>query len=115
MAIEHPFGSPRRRDLPRPWRPWMPYTQASPPAASMPAAAAGEPHDRPGLSPARPAPGRDPNGYPATQSGIELRLLERLFTPDEARLACVMRLESQPPAVIAARLGLDPAEQRARR
>ncbi len=43
-----------------------------------------------------------PNGYPATQSGIELRLLERLFTPDEARLACVMRLESEPPAVIAA-------------
>ncbi len=53
-----------------------------------------------------------PNGYPATQSGIELRMLERLFTPDEARLACVMRLESEPPAVIAARLGLDPAETR---
>lgn len=30
---------------------------------------------------------KQPVGYPATRSGAELRLLERLFTPDEARLA----------------------------
>jgi len=53
-----------------------------------------------------------PNGYPATNSGIELRLLEKLFSPDEARLACAMRLDAEPPAEIAARLGLDPAETR---
>ena len=43
-----------------------------------------------------------PNGYPATHSGIELRLLEKLFSPDEARLACAMRLDAEPPAEIAA-------------
>ncbi len=29
-------------------------------------------------------------GYPATRSGVELRILERLFTPEEARLAIYM-------------------------
>ncbi|HMA86525.1 MAG TPA: 4Fe-4S ferredoxin, partial [Desulfosalsimonadaceae bacterium] len=31
-----------------------------------------------------------PVGYPATRSGVELRILERLFTPEEARLAIYM-------------------------
>ena len=30
---------------------------------------------------------RMPIGFPATESGVELRLLERLFTPDEAEMA----------------------------
>ena len=30
---------------------------------------------------------RMPVPYPATESGVEIRILRRLFTPDEARLA----------------------------
>ena len=33
-----------------------------------------------------------PNGFSATESGVELRLLEKIFTPEEAELASVMRL-----------------------
>ena len=28
-----------------------------------------------------------PNGFPATESGAELRLLAKIFTPEEAELA----------------------------
>lgn len=46
-----------------------------------------------------------PNGFPPTESGVELRLLRKIFEPDEARLASVMRLDFEPPAVIAGRVG----------
>ena len=49
-----------------------------------------------------------PNGYPATESGVELRLLAKMFTPEEAALAAVMRLTCEPAADIAARTGVDP-------
>jgi ferredoxin len=49
-----------------------------------------------------------PNGYPATQSGVELRLLEKMFTSEEAALAAVMRLRREPAADIASRAGVDP-------
>ncbi|MBC7249663.1 MAG: 4Fe-4S binding protein [Anaerolineae bacterium] len=49
-----------------------------------------------------------PNGFPATESGVELRLLAKLFTPEEAILAAVMRLSREPAADIAARAGVDP-------
>ncbi len=49
-----------------------------------------------------------PNGFPATESGVELRLLAKIFTPEEAALAGVMRLTREPAADIAARAGLDP-------
>jgi electron transport complex protein RnfB len=49
-----------------------------------------------------------PNGFPATESGVELRLLARIFTPEEAALAGVMRLTCEPAADIAARAGVDP-------
>jgi len=49
-----------------------------------------------------------PNGFPATESGVELRLLARIFTPEEASLASVMRLTREPAAAIAARAGVDP-------
>jgi electron transport complex protein RnfB len=48
-----------------------------------------------------------PNGFPATQSGVELRLLAKIFTAREARLAGVMRLSREPAADIAARAGID--------
>ena len=49
-----------------------------------------------------------PNGYPATESGVELRILERLFTVEEAELACQLRLTLETPDELAARLGLEP-------
>jgi ferredoxin len=54
-----------------------------------------------------------PNGYPATDSGAELRLLAKIFAPEEAELAAVMRLMPEPGAAIAERAGIDP--RRARR
>lgn len=51
-----------------------------------------------------------PNGYPATESGVELRILERLFRPEEATLAAHLRLTPEPSAAIAARLGRAPTE-----
>jgi len=47
-----------------------------------------------------------PNGFPATESGIELRLLAKIFTPEEAALASVMRLSYEPATDIAARAGI---------
>ncbi len=49
-----------------------------------------------------------PNGFPATESGTELRLLAKMFTPEEAALAAVMRLTREPAADIAVRIGADP-------
>jgi electron transport complex protein RnfB len=49
-----------------------------------------------------------PNGFPATESGVELRLLAKIFTPQEAALAGVMRLTCEPAAEIAARAGVEP-------
>jgi electron transport complex protein RnfB len=49
-----------------------------------------------------------PNGFPATESGVELRLLAKIFTPEEAKLAGVMRLTCEPAADIAARAGVEP-------
>ena len=50
-----------------------------------------------------------PNGFPPTANGAELRLLAKLFTPEEAALAATLRLTLESPAVIAARSGGDPA------
>ncbi len=51
-----------------------------------------------------------PNGFPSTPDGIELELLARLFTPEEAGLAAQLRLTLEPAAEIAARAGRDPLE-----
>jgi len=48
-----------------------------------------------------------PNGYAPTESGAELSLLERLFTPEEAALATLMKLSPEPPAALAERAGID--------
>ena len=47
-----------------------------------------------------------PGGYPATESGIELRILRRLFTPEEAGLAPHLTLLPEESRVIAHRAGL---------
>ena len=49
-----------------------------------------------------------PNGFPPTEDGAELRLLAKLFTPEEALLACQLRLTLETPAQIAGRIGGDP-------
>ncbi len=54
-----------------------------------------------------------PNGFPPTDDGAELRLLAKLFTPDEAALAAQLRLTLETPAEIAARLGADAQSLRA--
>lgn len=49
-----------------------------------------------------------PNGFPATASGVELRLLAKIFTPEEAALAAEMRLRYETGEEIAVRAGFDP-------
>lgn len=51
-----------------------------------------------------------PNGFPSTESGVELRLLARICTPEEALMACSMSLEYETAASVAARVGMDPEE-----
>ena len=51
-----------------------------------------------------------PNGFPATESGVELRLLAWMFTPEEALLGSVMTMVPDPAEVIAKRAGVDPKQ-----
>ncbi len=43
---------------------------------------------------------KQPVGYPATKSGAEIRILKRLFTPEEARLAMHLSYKPSPAAHI---------------
>jgi ferredoxin len=54
-----------------------------------------------------------PQGYPATPSGVEIEILERLFTLKEASVARRLTMVSATPRDIAAISGLDEAEVRA--
>lgn len=53
-----------------------------------------------------------PNGYPATEDGTELRILEYLFTPEQAELASQLKLTLELPRQISDRLGMDFQETR---
>jgi electron transport complex protein RnfB len=53
-----------------------------------------------------------PNGFPPTVDGAELRLLEKLFTPEEAGLAALLRLTKETPEEIAARTSREPSKIR---
>jgi NAD-dependent dihydropyrimidine dehydrogenase PreA subunit len=44
-----------------------------------------------------------PGGFPHTPSGVEIRILHRLFTPDEAKLAVHLTLIPEEPRVVARR------------
>jgi ferredoxin len=48
-----------------------------------------------------------PNGFPPARSGVELKLLAKLFTPDEACLASTMSLKHQSIKIIAENSGLE--------
>ena len=43
---------------------------------------------------------RMPVGFPATRSGVEIRILERLFTPEEAEIALELSAIPEPAATI---------------
>ncbi len=47
-----------------------------------------------------------PSGFPRTESGVELRILQRLFTPQDAELAVHVALVPRDAAVIANRAGI---------
>jgi len=53
-----------------------------------------------------------PNRYIATESGVEIRLLEKLFTPEEARIAAEMSSVKQTAAEIASLAGVQEKEAR---
>jgi ferredoxin len=55
-----------------------------------------------------------PGGFTPSDTGVELRLLKRLFTPEEAELAVHLKLEREEANTIANRAGIpmDKAEQR---
>ena len=57
---------------------------------------------------------RLPNRFPRTESGVEVDLLRRIFTEEEAALACRLTGTVEPAAEIAERLGLPRAETRRR-
>ncbi len=48
---------------------------------------------------------RLPNGYPRTESGLEIRILERICSPEEAGLAALLTATPEPAATIAGRAG----------
>ncbi len=53
-----------------------------------------------------------PNGYPPTPDGTELRLLARLFTPEQAALASKLRLALETAEQLAARLDKEAVDLR---
>jgi len=46
-----------------------------------------------------------PNGFPQTESGVEIRLLKRIFRPEDAELFCDLRLNFETAGQIAERTG----------
>ncbi len=42
-----------------------------------------------------------PNGFPATENGLEITLLKKIFEPDEAGLFCRLKLRFETPEQIA--------------
>jgi Na+-translocating ferredoxin:NAD+ oxidoreductase subunit B len=50
-----------------------------------------------------------PNGFPSTEDGLEIRILKKIFTPEEAEIAVRMRMKYETADAMAARTGLDVA------
>ena len=46
-----------------------------------------------------------PNGFPATDSGVEIKLLKRIFRPQDAELFCDLRLDFETAEQISVRTG----------
>jgi Na+-translocating ferredoxin:NAD+ oxidoreductase subunit B len=47
-----------------------------------------------------------PNGFPATESGVEIKILKKIFTEDEAELFCHLRMTFETAGQISERTGL---------
>ncbi|MEJ5186514.1 MAG: 4Fe-4S binding protein [Candidatus Geothermincolales bacterium] len=54
-----------------------------------------------------------PGGFPSTPSGVELRILRKLFSPEEAEVLLHLKPFPEPPATIAERMGRELAETEA--
>jgi ferredoxin len=48
-----------------------------------------------------------PGGFPATESGVEIKILKKLFAPEDADVAVCLTRDPEPPAVIARRCCMD--------
>jgi electron transport complex protein RnfB len=48
-----------------------------------------------------------PAGYPKTESGVEMRILKRLFSPEEAEIATALTMMPEPVGGIAQRIAMD--------
>ena len=46
-----------------------------------------------------------PNGFPKTESGVEIKLLKRIFRPEDAELFCDLRLSFETAQQISERTG----------
>jgi electron transport complex protein RnfB len=46
-----------------------------------------------------------PNGFPSTESGVEIKILKKIFDPEQADLFCDLRLTFETPEQIAKRTG----------
>jgi ferredoxin len=57
---------------------------------------------------------RIPNGFPRTESGVELKLLAKLFSPEDATLASTLSMEPRTLAEIAGQNGFSEAETKPR-
>jgi len=57
---------------------------------------------------------RLPNGFPRTASNVEIRILQKIFSPEEASLASQMEGSMEPIETIATRVGLPPKEAEAK-
>ncbi len=51
-----------------------------------------------------------PTGFPSTDTGVEIRILKRLFSPEESGIATALKMKFEPPAKIAKRLKTNAAE-----
>lgn len=51
-----------------------------------------------------------PGGYPVTDTGVEIKILKKLFTPEQAELTVHLTSMPEPVSAIAARVGKDEAE-----
>ena len=46
-----------------------------------------------------------PNGFPATENGVEIRLLKKIFEPEQAELFCDLKMKFETPEQISKRTG----------